>query len=132
MSLVDIKVQARSLLHQAMAVPCVYTSPGGDVYPTEAQAAAGLVLKTRWHNKIARNGVLTGGSPAGGYESEIIEGIDRLVFQQPMLDALGLVLERTGVVVIPGYGSAWELDSEEPADGPLNRYWVVASAGDDG
>lgn len=106
-----------------MAVPAIYTDPLGEPYPSDAQAAAGLTLTVRWHNKLAR-----AGNAEGGYSAEIIEGVDRLVFLQPQLDALGLVLERTGVVTIPGYGTAWELDSEAPTDGPLTVYWNVAGS----
>lgn len=122
MSLADIKRQARTDLHARMAVPASYSLDGTTV-PSPAQISAGLVLTVRWHNKLARNGALD-----GDFQGEIIEGIDRLVFNQDQLDALGLTLVRGGVVSIPDYDQYWTLDSQEPSDGPLNRYWVIAAA----
>lgn len=122
MSLVDIKTAARSALHQAMGVSGVYTSPEDVVTPSDAQATAGLVLRVRWHNKLERNGAIE-----GAFNAEIIEGINRLVFQSDNLAALGLELEQDGVVVIAGYNNArFQLDTEEPSDGPLNVYWNVS------
>lgn len=106
-----------------MSEPASYLgpAPGAQEVPSPEQAAAGLGLSVRWHNKLAR-----AGNEQGGYDAEIIEGIERLVFNQDQLDALGLTLESRGVISIPGYGLQVRLEALEPADGPLNVYWVVS------
>lgn len=85
----------------------------------------------RYHNKIDRNGDLD-----GDY-AEIIDGIDRLVFNDENLAEVSaalveageapLSLQRAAVVTIPEYkGLRFTLDSQEPPDGPLEVIWVVA------
>lgn len=77
------------------------------------------VLSARWHNKLVRQGQISDGV-------DILEGLDRLVFQQPQLDALGIVLRRGDIITFPGYANQqFELDQSEPGDGPLNVYWHV-------
>lgn len=98
-----------------MAEPATYTALDSSFYPDG--------LSVRWHNKLSR-----AGNEQGGFSTDIIEGIERLVFSQDELDALGLVLERGGIVDVPGYGLRFVLDTSEPADGPVNVYWVVTQS----
>jgi hypothetical protein len=116
-----VKAQARAALHDAMSEPASYTAPGvgGAVTPSPEQIEAGLSLKVRWHNKQRIVGENTQA------DAGIIEGINRLVFQQPNLDELGLTLAKHGVITIPGYSKQLRLDYPEEPDGPLNRYWSV-------
>lgn len=119
MSLSEIKAQARAALHGAMAEPASYSFGGGDPVPSPEQLEAGLSLTVRWHTKMRivgeRNSTDTG----------LIEGVNRLIFNTDELAALGLTLERKGVVTIPGYAKQLRLDSHEDSDGPLNDYWGV-------
>lgn len=93
----------------------------------------GVAITVRWHNKIAEAGDLD------GTYSSVIEGIDRLIFsdseivainearaaQDPPLDPIALT--RGAEVSIPGYkGATFDLDSQEPSDGPEETVWVVA------
>ena len=130
MSLADIKARTRRGIHGRLAVSCLYTDqdhPSGLVLlPT---ATVGLTV--RFHNKIDRSGDLD-----GDY-SEIIEGIDKLVFLDANVAEVSaalvannqppLSLSRKGVVTIPGYKNiVFALDSEEPPDGPAETIWLVA------
>jgi hypothetical protein len=121
MSLSEIKAQARQSLHSGMAEPASYTAPGvgGETYPTPEQIEDGLGLTVRWHNKMRVIG------ERDSTDTGIIEGINRLVFNTEELTALGIALERLGVVTIPGYGKSLRLDYHEDDDGPLNDYWSV-------
>jgi hypothetical protein len=115
------KTLARAALHDAMAEPASYSddTPGAITYPTPEQTEAGLSLTVRWHNKMRIVG------ERSQDDAGIIEGINRLVFQKPQLEALGITLKRVGVVTIPGLEKAFRLEYHEESDGPLNDYWTV-------
>lgn len=131
MSLADIKAKARRLLHARAAVPALLRDedhPAGLIFATDY---TGPGLTVRYHNKIDRSGDLD-----GDY-SEIIDGIDRLVFNDENIAAVSAALEANGeaplslaraaVVTIPDYkGLRFTLDSQQPPDGPLEVVWVVA------
>lgn len=131
MSLADIKAKARRAIHGKLAVAATLIDedhPTGLIF---ADDYTGPGLAVRYHNKIDRNGDLD-----GDY-AEIIDGIDRLVFNDENLAAVSaaledngeapLVLARAAVVTIPEYkGLRFTLDSQEPPDGPLEVIWVVA------
>jgi len=105
-----------------MAEPASYTAPqkdGGAVTPTPEQLEAGLSLTVRWHHKLRIIGE-NQSSDAG-----IIEGVNRLIFNQVQLDNLGLTLAKHGIVDIPGLGKRVRLDYAEEGDGPQNVYWSV-------
>lgn len=112
------KAQAREALHSALANPATYTR-GGATFPTPEQTEAGLALTVRWHNKLKIIG------ERGADDAGVIEGINRLVFNSAELEALGLTLERLGVVTVAGLNKSWRLDYAEESDGPLNVYWSV-------
>lgn len=131
MSLADIKLKARRLLHARAAVAATYVDdahPSGLIF---LDGYAGPGLAVRYHNKIDRNGDLD------GEYAEIIEGIDRLVFSDENIAAVSaalveageapLIVARNAVVTIPEYkGLRFTLDSQQPPDGPLETVWVVA------
>ena len=104
-----------------MAEPATYTAPGagGETYPTAEQTEAGLSLTVRWHNKMRIQG------ERDSSDVGILEGINRLVFQTPELEALGIEMVRNGIISIPGYEKRFRLDQHEEPDGPLNDYWSV-------
>lgn len=114
--LLKAKLKARQALHARLAVSAVYTD--------EANPAPGVGLAVRWHTKLARAGNLQ-----GGFDAEIIEGIERLVFQQSELTSKGITLARGGLVEIAfpeNLGTVvFELDVEGEPDGPENVYWTV-------
>lgn len=118
MGLAEIKSQSRSSLHEAMSVPASYDSVDG---VTTLPVTAGLTV--RWHNKLARQGALE-----GNFDAVIVEGIDRLVFRQEQLDALGITLARNDRIAVPSLGpkAAWTLEHAEDPDGPHNVYWSVS------
>jgi hypothetical protein len=119
MSLSEIKAQARAALHGAMAEPASYSFDGGTEYPTAEQIEAGLGLTVRWHTKMKIVG------ERDSTDVAFLEGVNRLIFSAEELDALGLTLQRNGVVVIPGYDKSLRLDSRGEPDGPQNVYWDV-------
>lgn len=131
MSLADIKLKTRRLIHGRAAVPCDLTD---EAHPTGlifADDYTGERLTVRYHNKMARGGDLD-----GDY-AEVIDGIDRLIFSDENVAAVSaalvengeapLVPARNAYVTIPAYkGLRFTLDTKEPPDGPLETAWVVA------
>lgn len=112
------KAQAREALHSALANSATYTR-GGATFPSAEQTEAGLSLTARWHNKLKIIG------ERGADDVGVIEGINRLVFSDAELAALGLTLERGGIVTVAGLNKSWRLDYREEPDGPQNVYWSV-------
>lgn len=118
----ETKRKARQALHGLAGVAALYTGPQDDAEP--------VTLYVRWHNKTARP---VGDLENGGY-SEILTGIDRLVFLQTNLDAPlqpdgttadAVTLAHRGSVEFEQYGITLSLDVQEPSDGPENVYWTV-------
>lgn len=112
------KAQNRQVVHSTLAVPAFYQD---DDLPEP------VAITVRWHNKLSRAGALE-----GGYDAEIIEGIDRLVFNQPELTSRELTPVERGRVEVPslsalaGFSVVFTLEAEEPGDGPVNVYWSVS------
>lgn len=111
----EAKAKARRRVHGLAAAPALYRDD------SFAPGEAAVEITVRWHNKII---------PAASINSdtEIISGIDRLVFNIEELAALEppLVLERGGLVTIPKYDNmVFELAFEEPNDGPVTTAWSV-------
>lgn len=127
----EIKAAARRRIHGCAAVAASYRD---DDHPTGlvfAEDYDGEGLLVRYHNKIDRTGDLD------GQYGDIIDGIDRIVFlDQNVADVTEalvfngeapLVLSRGATVTIQGYkGLRFQLDSQEPPDGPEETVWVVA------
>lgn len=114
-----LKAQTRQSLHEAMANPATYQRGGDPRYPTAEQAEAGLKLTVRWHNKMQIVGERTSD------DAGVLEGINRLVFNLPELEALGLTLQKHATVEVPDLGKKFRLDYHEENDGPINDYWSV-------
>jgi len=120
MGIAEIKSQARQALHDRAAFSAIYSDEVIDEpVPTSEQTLAGLALTVRWMNKISVQ------AAEGQQGSMILEGVDRVCFNQPQLTALGLTLLRNAVVECPDQGATFRLDQREPDDGPLNVYWSV-------
>ena len=125
--LAQYKADARRVLHERAAVSAFYSDDVVD----------NVEITVRWHTKLT----LAGRAP-DGFDAAIIEGINRLVFQEPELTSEGRVarglpplpddldsieLQREGKVTVPDYQIEFELDSMEEPDGPLNIYWNVVT-----
>lgn len=121
MSLSGLKRKARMKLHQRFGEPCVYTAPDGTVTPSAEQSAEGLVLHARF---ATRQRAFTPESEA----VTILEGIERVIFNQPELDGLGLAPVHAGQLHFPDLELTLDLDQEMDPDGPINRYWTVTRA----
>lgn len=119
MDLAAAKLRARKAVHDTMAV-AVEWSDGVTTLPEGGPDKT--VLSARWGNRMVRSDAL------GSEYAEIFEGVDRLIFQRPQLDALGIVLKRTQTVRFPDYNVTFELDQRQEGDGPLNLYWTVTRA----
>lgn len=115
--LADIKRSSRLALHGAMSVGVIW-SDGIDTLPAGGEDRT--VLSARWGNKLVQQGDL------GGDYANIIEGIERIIFQDAQLTALGITLARGDTILFPKYGAKFELDQREDSDGPLNVYWSVS------
>jgi hypothetical protein len=111
-----LKAQARRAVHDTLAVDAVYE---------DAHLPEPVGLRVRWHNKISRFGDIEN----IGY-SEIIEGINRVIFDREELNEKGIMLRRGGRVTLtaPQYeGAVLVLDSQEPHSGPINLTWLVSA-----
>ena len=107
--------RSRKTVHAVQAIPANYEHPS---YPGVV-----TVLSVRWHNRS----VLHGNMVEAGY-NDIIEGINRIIFDQDELNEKGVVPERGGVVTLtaPAYNSiALILDSQDPTTGPVNNSWLA-------
>lgn len=111
------KSQARNTLHATMSVAATYWDD--ETEPTD--------ITVRWHNRLRLNG-----AAGGEFDVSILEGIDRLVFNDPELTSKGIVLdEDSGYVRIPAYGNAlFKVGAMEPSDGPVNIYHRVEHRND--
>lgn len=121
MGLSGIKSDARLALHEAMGEPCIYRDNDDPEVPSAEQIEAGLVLTARFHTKAK---LLATESDA----LRLMENIEKLVFSQPQLDALGIELVTGAEIEFPGYSLTCVLDQELDPDGPHNRYWTVTRA----
>lgn len=121
MSISDIKRKARQAIHGKFGEPCTYTAPGGAVFPSPEELAVGRTLTVRFATKLRtfqpESDALT-----------ILEGVERVIFNQQELDALELTPEHGGRIVAPGYELELDLDQPLDSDGPINRYWTVTRA----
>lgn len=94
-------------VHAAFAVTAVYN--GG---PT--------TLDVRFHDKFG---------PVGQGDNDyaqILESIDRLVFNSEELATKAVTLARNDILLLSDYGITMKLDVRQPIDGPINIVWTVA------
>lgn len=110
----DAKIKARRRVHKLAAAAATYLDDELDT-PVD--------LTVRWHNKIISAETINS-------ESEIVTGIERLVFSEEELALLDppLELRRGGIVTIARYDNMmFELGFEEPNDGPVTTAWSVTA-----
>jgi hypothetical protein len=105
------KASLRQTVHDVLQVSAtVVVAPGQD-----AQG-----ISVRWHDKINRFGNLDNAGWA-----QTVEGIDRLIFNRPELEAKGITLSSNSVVTLDAAGDKFQLDVKEPPNGPVEEVWVV-------
>lgn len=108
----EAKARARRKLHKLASAPATYMDETLD---------APVDLTVRWHNKIIPAETING-------ESEIISGIERLIFNEEELALLAVTPIRGAIVTIPKYDDMeFELGFEEPNDGPVTTAWSVTA-----
>lgn len=103
----------RKIVHATMGHAAAYS------YGVQAAQA----VTVRWHDKQ----VLQGALGDAGY-SEVVEGIDRLIFNKTELVANSVVLNRGGKITL---GAQWNnvvlnLEALEPTHGPEEVIWKVS------
>jgi hypothetical protein len=112
MTFAQIKRDLRRLVHDTFAVSATYQD-ASMLHPVD--------LRVRLHTRRA--------SPFGDMEgagfAEVIENVDRVVFDKDELSAKGLTPCPKGVVSFPDYGMCVRLDVREPSDGPIREAWRV-------
>ncbi len=111
MSFAEIKAAARRAVHDAFAIAATYQ---------DAVVTTPVDLLVRYHTRMVR----PFGDDGSGY-AEVIENIDRVVFDTEALAALGITPIRTGVVTFPDYGITVKLDVRDPTSGPIAQAWTV-------
>lgn len=108
------KALARRTVHSYLSVGALYA---------HSTLAEPVELRVRWHNKIARYGDLED----GGY-AEVVEGINRVIFDADELNKKGVVLMKGAHVTLtdPEFNNAvLVLDTAEPRVGPIEIIWGV-------
>lgn len=115
MSFADLKAQARRNVHAAFAVRCLYTPPNSpsNQLPVE--------LTARLHTKI-----VAGGAQSPGY-ANVIEGVNRAIFNREELTAKTVVLRKNGRIEFPDYTMVFQLDIRDASDGAITEKWSLAS-----
>lgn len=111
----QVWAKARQDVHKTLAVRCLYTPPYADpsVLPTE--------LTARLHTKI-----VTGGAQSPGY-AQVIEGVNRAIFQTSELTAKNVVLKKNGLVEFPDFHLAFKLDVLSASFGVAEQKWMLGS-----
>ena len=110
----EAKIKARRRVHKLAAAPAFYE---------DENTAEPVAITVRWHNKIIPAESING-------ESEIISGVERLLFNEEELAALEtpITLVRGAIVTISKYDDMrFELGFEEPNDGPVTTAWSVTA-----
>lgn len=117
-----IKASTRRAVHDVFKVRALYQ---------DATMEEPIPVSIRWHNKI---GVI-GQETNQGY-AEVIEGVDRIIFNREELEKTNL-LSGSGRSVTPMKGGRIQLidplfnnaklilDSKEPVVGPVDEVWNV-------
>ena len=102
---------SRRAVHSTMGVAATYEDP----------SSPGVVgLRVRWHNRLALQGDLV----EAGY-ANVVDGVNRVVFDKAELDEKGVVLSRGAELTMPD-GTVLILDHQEPVVGPVTVIWGVA------
>jgi hypothetical protein len=103
--------KARQVVHDHLSFAAVYQ---------ENDAADPVELSVRRHSKIALSGDLDG----QGY-TEILEGVNRLVFNKPELAEKSVTLVEGGVIKVTSSGERFVLCVKEKVRGVVEESWQV-------
>jgi len=105
------KTALRRTVHDTLGVAALYQ---------DHTMSTPVDVRVRWHSKINRFGDLEG----SGY-AEVIEGIDRVLFDKVQARSLGI---RSGgeVTLTTLGGFKLTLGAMEPADGPITETWSAS------
>lgn len=121
---VQAKAKARRAVHAAFAVPAFYL---------DDSINAPVELRCRWHNKLQ---IPMGDLDGEGF-SQIIEGIDQIVFQREVndeetlevvrdVDGNQVTLKRGGRLTFPSLlNVSFQLNFMKPDTGPVEEVWAV-------
>lgn len=106
--------RARRVVHDTMKVEAQYQDPSA--------VGAWTVLHVRWHDRLT----MVGNVVDTGY-ADVLEGIDRIIFDREELVEKGVTLSREGRVK---FGPAFQnivlnLEALELTEGPINVVWKV-------
>lgn len=110
-----LKAVVRKTVHSTLAIDATYKD---DSLPQPR------ALRIRWHNKMSQHGDLG----TDGY-STYIDSVNRVIFDRDELVALGIVIDRGGLLTVttPGYDNAkLFIDSRDELAGPTEEIWLVA------
>ena len=105
-----LKARTRQIVHNTFAGSSTYLDPSLSVP---------VPLDVRWHNKM----VVGGDLESGGY-AEIVEGIERIIFNVPQLELVALVPKVRALVTMED-GTKLRLTVKEPKVGPVEEIWQV-------
>lgn len=107
------KKAARRIVHDTLSGLSTYTAP---------QSSVSTALYVRWHHKIDRFG-----DPESAGYAEVIEGVERIIFDREELAAKGIVVGRNGIVTMDedGVSVKLRLETQEPVEGPIEEIWNV-------
>lgn len=112
--LAEIKAKARKAVHAAFSYSASYF---------DDTLNAAVHVDVRWHNRI----VMQGDYDQSGY-AQIIDGIERIIFDRDQLGTLGIAPRRGGKVTITEPQmpvTVLILDVREKHVGPLEEKWIV-------
>lgn len=111
------KLLVRTRVHETLAVQAFYLD---DSMSAETEITA------RLHSRVSKP---FGNLYDGAGFAEVIDGIDRIVFQTPTLDILGVPFTpvKNAVVRFPTLigGLSFNLDIRDPPTGPAEEIWTV-------
>lgn len=111
--------------YKALARRTVHTYLSAGALYSHSDLAEPVDIRVRWHNKIARYGDLED----GGY-AEVVEGVNRLIFDAAELNEKNIVLAKGAHIALtdPEFDNAvLVLDTAEPRVGPIEIIWGVVS-----
>jgi hypothetical protein len=110
-SFAEAKANARRAVHATFGVRALFKDT-----PTSTP----VELSARWHSRLVLEGVIDG---AG---AQVIEGVDRVVFDREELAAKGVAPKYGDIVTFPDYGNfEVQLAERQPYDGPVSEIWGV-------
>lgn len=115
-SITEIMARARRVVHATFGENATYSHPSSGVME--------VPISVRWHNRIGIQGNLGD----DGF-TDLIEGVNRAIFNREELAEKNLVLYKGGRITLTNSlndGVVLILDSMDPHVGTINEIWNVA------